>query len=414
MLDDVPVFTDLPPPTRAALHSAGRTRRVAAGEVIFYPGDHAGTLYLVAAGRVALSLGDIARGEAQPGQVLDLEAALGGMAHRVKATAHNDCELLCWDIEALWETPAFAAAACHYLSSALHAERAHVERLELASRVHHHEPSAALLPGPYIFEDVTMVFAFCEACPDIVRAALPTGLSLLRVPGPLGAQGAPVLLALTDFPIAYPAGQPDARMSPYTETTYFVPVRFGTAVGLYVAYIYPSAWEPVLLGREIYGFPKRLGKTTITAKSAALAVDSESHVQLSWPRAEPTGEANLVGALMDMLGLQKHAAALTFQAGEVIRRAMRLPGYRRVDVYNHKRVPAADTTYDNPTYVVDCLTRATFGVLRWHQVAQARDPTFEVKGGPPAQMKLNLRAAYRTRLDLKLGAGRVVKDFAGR
>ncbi|MBN1283925.1 MAG: acetoacetate decarboxylase family protein [Anaerolineae bacterium] len=402
-LDGVPILNKLVPD----LCASAQLRRAAAGEVLFYAGDPTHTLYLLRSGRIGLALGSDPRGEAQPGDLLDLEAVLGGPAHSVKATALEDCELLGWEVEALWRSEAFAAEARRHLAAALRAARARIDALESAARVQYCEPGAGLLPGPYLFEDATMVFAFCDADLDAVCALLPPGLSLLRAPG----AAAPALLALADFPIAHPIDNPGARMAPYAETTCFVPVRFGTAVGLYVPYIYPSAWEPILLGREIYGFPKRLGETTLTAKSASLVVAGEQHINLSWRRAEPSSEASLVGALMDILGLQKHAAALAFRAGEVLRRAMRLPGYRRVDVYNHKRALAAGATYDDLTCAIDCLTRATFGVLRWHQVAEARAPVLEVTSGPLADAGLSLRAVYRTRLDLRLGAGRVVRDY---
>ncbi|MCZ7543085.1 MAG: hypothetical protein M5R40_05880 [Anaerolineae bacterium] len=82
-------------------------------------------------------------------------------------------------------------------------------------------------------------------------------------------------------------------------------------------------------------------------------------------------------------------------------------------MYNHKRIPAAGATHDAPAYAVDCLTRATFGVLRWYQIARMRAPMLEIAGGPFADAGLTLRAAYRTQLDLRLGVGHVVRDYAG-
>jgi acetoacetate decarboxylase len=63
----------------------------------------------------------------------------------------------------------------------------------------------------------------------------------------------------------------------------FVPARFGSGIGLYVPFIYPSAWEPILLGREIYGFPKRLGKTALALNRR----DAETHKGRGEPPVHP-------------------------------------------------------------------------------------------------------------------------------
>jgi hypothetical protein len=304
------------------------------------------------------------------------------------------------------QSPEFAEAARRYLAASLRAAQARLDTAD--ARINYVGPSALLLPGPYLFENVTMIFAFCEANLDEIRGTLPPGLSLLRVPG---LRRGVMLLALTDFPVAYPLARPDAPMAPYTETTIFIPVRYRAAFGLYVPFIYPSAWEPTLLGREIYGFPKRIGITTLAQRSATLAVDGQMYLQLDWEQTEPGSEPALVGALMDLLGVQRHVGELAFRAGEIIRKTMRLPAYRRVDVYNHKRVLAASATTETPTYAVDCLTRATFGVLRWYQIAKARAPALTVGGGPLASAGLTLRAVFRAQLDMRLSTGRVVRDY---
>jgi hypothetical protein len=80
-------------------------------------------------------------------------------------------------------------------------------------------------------------------------------------------------------------------------------------------------------------------------------------------------------------------------------------------VYNHKQILAVDTEVDTPTYAVDQLTQALFGVLRWYQIARLRAPSLTVPGGPLAGADLRLREAFRTQLDLRLSTGRVVQDY---
>ncbi len=393
---------------RAALDGhakAAQVQRFAAGEVLFYEGEPAKTLCLVQTGRVALSRGLEPQGMAAAGDLLDAAAVLGGLRHRVKAEAVEDVEVLGWPVAALWQSEAFAVEARRWLAEALHAARSRLETLEAPVNAR----EGALLPGPYLFEDVTMLFAFCRADPDAVRALLPPGVSLFRVP--VAQRQGLVLLALADFPHAHPVDAPGVRMAPYTETTCFIPVRHRVVPGLFVPYIYPSAWEPILLGREIYGFPKRLGQTVFGAREAALRVDGAEVMRLGWAQSEPCGEADLVGELVGWLGLERHLGALAYQIGDGLLQMARLPAYRRVDVYNRKRILAAGATYARPVYAVDCLTRAAFRVERFYQVARMRAPVLAAEGGPFAALGLSLRAAYRTQLDLRLGAAQMVRDY---
>lgn len=398
---NIPVFVDLTPEEQFALLGAAQIRHLPAGEVLFYEGDSPDTLYLLKAGRC-----QTARGEIHPEMLIDPVATLGGLPHSVKVTAAESSELYCWPMERLQQSAAFNAAARRYLARQLQQTSARLS--QLTAPIHYIPNSAALFPGPFLFEDATMLFAFCEANPDSVQNCLPEGLTVLQRPG---KKQAPVLLALADFPSAYPQHLPTARFA-YTETTYFIPVRHGTTFGFYVPNIYSSAYEPILLGREIYGFPKRLGETVFGVNEVSLTVDGEKYLHLKWQGAESESESRLVRALIDWLGLEGRLASAAFKAGEILRRASRLPAYRRVNVFNHRRFLAADSAHHNPTYAINELTQAAFGVLKWYQINRLNVPSLQILGG--AFPNLTLREGYRTKLDMRLSTARVVRNYVAR
>lgn len=404
-LNDTPIFCDLHPNERELWLNRATRRAIPAGEVLCYQGDAAETVRVLVVGRCAARRdGHPVRDRAAPA-LLDAAAVLGGLPHSLTLTAATDCELLSWPVRELWTAETFQAAARRWLARELLAARA--RRDALAAPLHYQDAAAQVRPGPFMFEDVTLVFAFCDMERDALRDRLPEGARTFRRPG---RRRDAVLLALADFPTAYPEDAPDARFG-YTETTVFLPVRIGARLGLYVPFIYPSAWEPILLGREIYGFPKRLGETTLAARAASLAVDGAEQCALTWAAQEPTGEPRLVRALMDWLGLEGWSLALAFRAGDVLRQTMQLPPFRRVSVYNHKRIPAVESTESAPAWAVDQLTHALFGVLHWHQIARLTDPVLAVTAGPLAGAGLRLREAFRTQLDMRLSAGRVARDY---
>jgi len=390
---------ELPAAEQERLQALAQRRVLQAGEVLFYEGEPADRVYVLVMGRCALTWGGQERGIATVGDLLDPAASLGGIPHRSKATALAACELLYWDAVVLWESATFGAAARRFLAMAWQA--AQTRRDELAAPIRYRPATAEAMPGPFRFDTVNMIFAFCESP---TMPLLPDGLRVLQRPL---RPTTPFLIALADFPNAYPESQPDARFA-YRETTLFVPVRYKTALGFYVAAIYPSAWEPILIGREVYGFPKQLGDTLFSSQAASVVVDGENILNLSWQGAVGAAESELVGALVAWLGLRLGGAA--FQVGELLRRAARLPAFRRVDVYNEKRIPAADSTPQQPRYGLHQLTRATFGVLNWQQIAKLEHAQLSpsraaVFGG------LTLRTAYRTTLDMRLSAGRVIEDY---
>ncbi len=392
-----PFFERLPDDLRAALTECATQREAAPGEVLFYPGDPPDTLYALRAGAV--------EGGATPG-LLDARAALGGLPHTHKATISQPSRVYTWSAADFWAVPGIEAAARAYLARGWEADHARLSALQ-APLVAYDPRRSQGLPGPFIFEDVTMLFAFCQAARETVTASLPPGLELVKLPGKASA---PVLVALADFPRAYAEADPAATFG-YTETTFFIPVRYKSALGLFVPLIFPSAYEPILLGRELYGFPKQLARTDIQRTGARLATDHGA-LSVAWARSDASSESDLVGGLMGWLGLVPSVGAVVFNASELVRWLAGWPATRRVDVYNHKRIPAAESTRDVPAWAVDELTRATFGVLRWYHIEQAADPHLMATGPLFDAWGLTVERVYRTQLAMRLSTGRTVQRYA--
>lgn len=403
--NQLPVFQHLNATARSDLLAAAETRTIAAGDVLCYPGDVPGMLYMLTEGTLTATHSSGTPQTITAPALLDPLAVLGGLPHTVKLEAQTACTLHIWPLDTLWQSDEFSAAARRWLAEELQRVQARLDVLD--QPMHYTSDRATISPGPFRFDDVTMIFAFCDADLNAIRDTLPGGVKLLRR---LGRKRDSVLIALADFPASYPVHDPEARFG-YTETTVFVPVRFRHSVGLYVLYIYPSAYEPLVLGREIYGFPKRLGQTEFESQRVTLEVDRAPQMTLAWDALDGVEEARLVRALIDWLGLEGRTASLAFQAGDVLRKTMGLPPFRRVGVFNHKQILAPHATVDAPAYAVDQLTHAIFGVLTWYQLARMRDPQLDVQAGPLAALQLELREAYRTQLDLRLSAGRVMRDY---
>jgi CRP-like cAMP-binding protein len=397
-------FASLPDDLRSEIALSAVERVLSSGDVLLYEGDPSVTLFLLVEGEIHLTRNQQGREVLYPQQIIDEASILSGQPHRMRAVAAGSCRLLTWIMDDLLEDHRFRDAARLQLGRSLVAAQT---RLADVNTPIHYTSGAAISPGPFIFENASIIFAFCEADSDPILATLPDGLSLLRLPG---RSRAPVFITFADFPNSYPEQDESARFG-YTETSVFIPVRCGSVPGVHIPYLYPSAWEAILIGREVYGFPKQLGHTIISTQDASLSVDGALNLNLSWDGTNQSSEAELVGALMGWLGIERHLAAAAFQLGDLARSAAGLPPHRRVDVFCHKRNPSVDSTASIPRYDVDQLTHAVFGVLRWHQVMRVLNPRLSVSNGPLVDMHLNLLDAYRTRLNMRLSTGKIERNY---
>lgn len=364
---------------------------------LFQEGQQPDEAYVLLSGTCLLSEKMMPLGTAKANTLLDEVAVLGEIPHTQRAITSTECTFLHWKLPELRQQESFNAAARQILANSL--QQAQTRLAELQAPIHHIEPGAQLEPGPFSFPNSTIIFTFCDAN---VEFDLPPGVS---------RTGNTLLLAFADFPDARYANHPDWRFG-YRETTFFVPVRVGRILGLYVPFIYPSAYEPILLGREVYGFPKQLGETEITPKSASLTVRGDDYFMLTWQRTQPSSEARMVGAMGRGFGAPGTITAAAFSVGDVLTQAINLPIYRHINVFNHKRIAGTTTRESEYTYDVEQLTQAVFSIPHWHSIERLQDATLQIQFPTLYGWNVRLRDAYRTKLDVRLSTGRVVRDYS--
>lgn len=153
-------------------------------------------------------------------------------------------------------------------------------------------PNAQLIPGPFQFGPFSGVLMVVETEREALQRLLPPGLELL--PG----SGGRYLLAVSDIQGAR-APQAGPRSFAYRETTPLLPCQAGKlSWGVYIPELYPDAYMPILLGRELYGFPKRLGRTRLDASGADVIVDQARLLRARWSQPEPLSGADFVAELV--------------------------------------------------------------------------------------------------------------------
>ena len=144
--------------------------------------------------------------------------------------------------------------------------------------------TAALLPGPYDADDVHIVGMLMETDDRCwAKRHLPPGV--WRPPGLRDKY----LIVMAHFgSVACRHPKANGVSFDYRETTVFIPSVAGWRPGAYSPILFPDNAMAITLGREIYGFPKRFGRTQleIDKKYAELEVDDKLQFWCGWDHTE--------------------------------------------------------------------------------------------------------------------------------
>jgi hypothetical protein len=144
-----------------------------------------------------------------------------------------------------------------------------------------------------------------------------------------------------------------------------------------------------------------------------LAVSREICLDLQHSNHTQSNEPRIVGAFGQLFGVTGRITTAAFAIGDTLLSMMNVPFYRRVSVYNHKRIAGVSTTHDKPTCDVDMLTQAIFSVEHWQKINHLPDAQLEVTGGIFKTWNITLREAFYTELSMRLSTGRIARDYRG-
>ena len=255
-----------------------------------------------------------------------------------------------------------------------------------------YDPSVGglLVPGPYRFGPFEARFVLMQDDPHRLRRLLPPGLHLL--PG----CGGRYVLVLADFQnVSSLHPRSDGRRHGYRETTPFIPcVTSRGRIGMFVPELYPDAYMPILLGREIYGFPKRLGRTFAGLGRWDVVLDEQRALKVRWGKEVGIDGADfaeqLLRGLVPALGAPARG---TGRLGGILRWLgdHGVPRrFRQSRIFVRKRL--LDHAHTHPRrYAVDELVEIPFELMPIRRTRVIRDASVScqaraVIGGQALQM----------------------------
>jgi CRP-like cAMP-binding protein len=267
-------------------------------------------------------------------------------------------------------------------------------------------PNARLVPGPYRFEALRLVVHVVETARDALAALLPPGLHL--IPG-LGGR---YVVAFGDFRRCVSQhARADGRVFSYRETTPFIPCAGFGRVGAFIPELYPDSYMAILLGREIYGFPKRLSRTTVRGDGVDVIVDHARLMRARWSRPTPVRRDEIVPLLSSwLLPSSGLGARLRRCVPGAVSFAASLPlGLGRPRVFVRKQI-VSEASLDPRRYRVDELVEVP---VRPHPITAAfRFDAFDVRFSPHQRiLHGDVRGVLELHGGLTFGLGHRLRSY---
>lgn len=401
-------FPGLQDSTRALLNEHARVRKLPRGFVLTKEGELGEDVYFLLTGELAVWRTGRLITLLEGPRIVGLTSALDAQPRTASLEVLRDAELISVRGEVfrklVAERPDLSAAVIAALSSDLREAWQQQEHDRQSLDDFFESPNAQLVPGPYTADVELRTFVMQDSSSRL-KALLPPGC----VPMP-GLEDS-WLLILSHFRSVH-SERVKGRSYSYREVTPFVPcLGPDSRPGLFCPELYPDNYLAILLGRELYGFPKRMGRVHLGPTHVSLAVGHRLVLRAAWSQERP-GDASMVGAYMASV-LTPLPSLVTGTVGQLAQlfttRASR-PLWPKVNVLVRKRIPEVSSVYDARAMHIDELVRvpfiledvSSFSVLEDPEVRFFQDDFF-LAGQP--------RVAFKQDLRFTLGAGTVVHDY---
>lgn len=411
-LKRVPFFQALDATTKDEFLKDARLLRLPRGTVLTREGERADDVFFLLEGELSVSVKGRQVGLLDAPRTVGLLAALDGQPRTASLEVFRHAEVVRLSGEGfralLASRLSFSRAVLDALAAETRAAFAQQERDRSAMDDFFQSPSARLVPGPYTAGPVEMLAFVMRDEPSRLRALLPPGCA------PLPGLEDTYLLTVDFFEDVHSkAAAGEGRRFSYREVTPFVPcVGPDLVPGLFCPELYPDNYLAILLGRELYGFPKRLGRIERGAGNVTLSAGHRLILRATWDRARMSSAKELGAHLAKTTGRVKLPDVAARAVGQVFEafmgpRAQAL--WPKVPVLVRKQIPEASSVYESQL-AIDALVRVPFeledvggyAVLERPRVDFFADGYF--LGGQPV-------AGFRQTLRFTFGAGQTVKDY---
>lgn len=407
-MNDHAFFTHLSDTVRSRLDAASKTLNLPRGFVLTREGERGDDVYFLVTGELAVKRDGRLLTMLEGPRFVGLSAALDESPRSASLEVLTDARLIAFRgdvMRALMnEHLDFARAVARELQIDLRAAWASQERDRQSLDDFFVSPSARLVPGPYVAELDVSTFIMREL-PSKLREHLPPGCR----PMP-GADDTWLLMISHFLDVHSESAAGQGRRFSYREVSPFIPCLGPDLLpALFCPELYPDNYLAVLLGRELYGFPKRMGRFEVGPTHVSLAVGHQLALRTAWSNSRACSAAELGEHLVSAGGASTFAAKAAGQLMGIFANPLAKPLWPNVPVLVRKQIPEASSVYERSLHI-DELVCIPFGV------SGARD--FEVLESPEVRFLSDVFplggapvVGYRQKMSFRFGAGKVLRDY---
>lgn len=404
------LFAGLPDDALAFVTQTVEHRHLSPGTRLIHEGADPDAIYFVLRGEVALRSQERFIGTLRAPATLGLAGEVDERKTSASVDAFSPCDVLLFPTvhmtELMGRNRTFARNVLRTLTAQLRGLHSAAEQTRAHLDDHFVRPNARLLQGPYAFDGSEMTAIVVRCDPARIERLLPPGAR--PIPGSRGRY----LLTFnrfTDVHSVHPSGE--NRFFHYKEVTPFIPCMApGGRPGVASPELYLDSYMGILLGREMYGFPKRFGKVDIYEDRLDLAVDDRMFCRGSWSGARDLSAGEFITDLIaDLYGVT--AAPRLSDLVERVWTRVNKPAVRRfwpaVPVILHNQV--ADAFNGGDGLRIDELVEVPFCVHAVGDFQRLQD--FELQNFDDWILAGEAIGGYRLRIDMTFGVARPAWDY---
>ncbi len=404
-LAELPLFAGLDDADHAFLREKLAIHTVRRGEILARDGEEGTAMFALLAGELALKEGRHLVALFDAPRVVGLLSLIDGERRSGTLEAFTDCEvgsLTPADFDELRRrSPRFRRNVLAFLTGELRDVLERTARQELHFDDMFESPHARIVAGPYAADPFDVVFLVMRDDPARVAGLLPPGCR--PVPGFGGTY-----LLMHNFYTRLYSSNPNGRSFAFNETLPFLPcIGPKGKPGLLMPELFLDNYLAIVMGRELYGTPKRFGRTVRGPNRVDVLVGHQMTMRASWQTEHPVGARTFVGratAAMGPLGVAMApfggvTGAIAQQL--IVRKAAR--SLLAMPVFMRKRIP--DVQSENELIMrIDELNEVPFGVSHladFVELGGAQVTWFDKEfflGG-------ECKAAFRLRMGFEFGKG---------
>lgn len=283
----MPVFHGLSKQARGRVDESLDVLQLRQGTSFLVEGSPPGDVYFICSGEVALTHEQEMVTISKAPTIIGLLSLLDGETRSASAHAFTDCVVARMsreDFETLLNRSArFMHNVVEQLGREIRSLHAASERRRAQFDDVFHSPNARLEPGPYVMHGCDL-FAFVMNGPErVLQKLLPETTELMA-----GTAGR-YLLIFGFYPhvSSHHEGTESDPFS-YAEAALAIPIVDSDGKpGLYCPEQYPDNYMAIAMGRELYGFPRRYGRTTLEPNNIDLDIDRVMVARAAWDTVDP-------------------------------------------------------------------------------------------------------------------------------